>query len=67
MPIDNARDDEIVSWGAAVFDELGWMHGSNRSPLGVEQLCTIICLVGLTTHPASRLLAGSSPARTAGC
>jgi hypothetical protein len=57
----NARDDEILSWGATAFREFRWQDDSRGSPLSIEQLCMIICLVGLTPHPAEHLAAGHDP------
>jgi hypothetical protein len=57
----DAFDDEIMSWGAVAFEGFGWQRNSRGAPLSVEQLCMIICLVGLTTHPASHLLTADDP------
>jgi hypothetical protein len=57
----NADDAEIVSWGTRALEDFGWQQSSKALPLSVEELCMIICLVGLTPHPASHLAAEDEP------
>jgi hypothetical protein len=54
----HADDAKIASWGTRALEDFSWPESSKAFPLSVEQLCVIICLVGLTPHPASHLAAG---------
>jgi hypothetical protein len=57
----HADDDEIRSWGGQAFRDFAWQMSPGECPLSVEQLSMVICLVGLTPHPASHLVDSDSP------
>jgi hypothetical protein len=57
----HADDDEIGSWGRKAFRDFDWQQSARECPLNVEQLSMVICLVGLTAHPASHLADSGPP------